>query len=72
MGVVKIAPQTERMVRKEASEMGTKTLTLSKNMIRDTMVLEVPLPRELVSILGFAQAQTVQTIQELLVIGLYR
>ncbi|MGA9351569.1 MAG: UPF0175 family protein [Anaerolineae bacterium] len=38
----------------------------------DEIVLEVPLPKELVSILGFAQAQTVQTIQELLVIGLYQ
>ena len=38
----------------------------------DTIVLEVPLPKELVSMLGFARAQTVQTIQELLVIGLYR
>jgi len=56
----------------EANTMSTKTLTLSKNMIMDTIVLEVPLPKELVSILGFAQAQTVQTIQEFLMIGLYR
>jgi predicted HTH domain antitoxin len=38
----------------------------------DTMALEVPLPKELVSMLGFSPAQTVQTIQEFLVIGLYR
>jgi len=38
----------------------------------DTIVLEVPLPKELVSMLGFARAQTVQTIQEFLVIGLYQ
>jgi hypothetical protein len=32
MGVIKIAPQTERMVRKEASEMSTKTLTPLSNV----------------------------------------
>jgi predicted HTH domain antitoxin len=38
----------------------------------DEIVLKVPLPKELVSMLGFAPAQTVQTIQELLAIGLYQ
>jgi predicted HTH domain antitoxin len=38
----------------------------------DTVVLEVPLPRDVVSILGLAQAQVVQNIQEFLVIGLYQ
>lgn len=38
----------------------------------DTVVLAVPLPKELVSMLGFAQAQTAQTVQEFLVIGLYQ
>jgi len=45
---------------------------LEKGMIMDAIVLEVPLPKEPVSILGFAKAQTMQTIQELLVIGLYQ
>lgn len=38
----------------------------------DTVVLEVPIHRDLVSILGLAPVQAVQSIQEYLAIGLYQ
>lgn len=38
----------------------------------DTIVLEVPVPRDLVSMLGLAKPQMVHSVQEFLVIGLYQ